>query len=124
MILGIGTDLVEISRIRKVGLDRLSKRILSEKEQKDRPNMEGRLAEWLAGRFAAKEAVAKAVGTGIGAMIGFQDILVHKDAKGKPCVAISPAVYQRLGWDEHVEIHLSVTHTKDYAIAFAVVESR
>ena len=79
MILGIGTDLAEISRIRRIGLQRLAGRILSKEEMALMPASDGRRAEWLAGRFAAKEAVAKATGTGIGGRLGFQEIEIFND---------------------------------------------
>lgn len=124
MILGVGTDLVQISRIRRVGLQRLGDRILAEGEQALQPEGEERLAEWLAGRFAAKEAVAKAAGTGIGGNLAFQDIEIQRDENGKPSVRIASGVLARLGWDRSVTVHLSITHSGDHAVAFAVVERR
>ncbi|PTX58891.1 holo-[acyl-carrier-protein] synthase [Melghirimyces profundicolus] len=124
MILGIGTDLTEIARIQKTGLERLAGRILSREERSELPEGGFRRAEWLAGRFAAKEAVAKAAGTGIGSVIGFREIMIRNDEKGKPHARIDPAALERLGWDESVMVHLSVTHTREYAAAFAVLERR
>ena len=73
MILGVGIDLVELERVRRFGTERMAQRILTEGEKAYLPRSERRMLEFLAGRFAAKEAVAKAAGTGIG-KLGFQDI--------------------------------------------------
>lgn len=125
MILGIGTDLAEIERIRRTGVNRLAERILSDEEKSEQPTHPGRMVEWLAGRFAAKEAVAKAAGTGIGGVVGFQDIRIQRDSQGKPHVRIVPEALERLGWRENgVWVHLSITHTRETAAAFAVVEGR
>lgn len=122
MILGIGTDLAEISRIRRVGLRRLAGRILSKEEMAWMPESDRRRGEWLAGRFAAKEAVAKATGTGIGGRLSFRDIEIFNDDRGKPYVRIASEVLMGLGWGRDATIHLSITHSGDHALAFVVVE--
>ncbi len=122
MILGIGTDLAEISRIRRVGLRRLAERILSKEELAWLPDTNQRRGEWLAGRFAAKEAVAKATGTGIGGQLSFREIEIFNDVKGKPWVRMAPEVLKGFGWEQDVTIHLSITHSEEHALAFVVVE--
>ena len=129
MILGIGTDLLEIGRMRelldKEGGDRFLVRILTPEELRLAEEREGRLAEYAAGRFAAKEAVVKAIGCGIGRTVGFQDVTVLPEpgGGGRPHAKLSAAAVQRLGWDSaNVRIHLSITHTREYASAYAVVE--
>ncbi|MCS1352145.1 holo-ACP synthase [Mechercharimyces sp. CAU 1602] len=122
MIIGIGTDLVEMDRIREIGVDRLLKRILTEEEQKLLSQHERRRLEMVAGRFAAKEAVVKAAGTGIGSQIGFLDIDVVKDKAGRPYLRLSERAQKNLGWGEDVSLHLSISHTKAYATAIVVVE--
>lgn len=117
MISGIGLDLVETERIEKLRIRqvRFPERILSVAELRffeDIP--EKRKTEFLAGRFAAKEAFAKAIGTGIGGDLSFQDIAVAADERGKPHI-VKP-VY------EGKRIHLSITHTKAYAAAQVVIE--
>ena len=82
----------------------------------------GRLTEFVAGRFAAKEAVVKALGCGVGKAVGFQDIEVLPDSLGKPDVRLSSAAAERLSLDTSCRIHLSITHSRDTAGAYAVVE--
>jgi len=118
MIEGIGMDLVEISRIEKVLFrqKRLPERILSQKERKAFENLKaGRKAEFLAGRFAAKEAYAKARGCGIGKDLSWQDIEIAVNEAGKPKLTVEGAETKR--------IHVSITHTKEYAAAQVVIES-
>lgn len=113
MIKGIGCDLVKIERIKKASLNNFIERILSEKEKKALSciSNDKRKYEFLAGRFAAKEAFSKALGTGIGE-IGFKDIEVLNDENGKPYINFL-----------NFKTHLSITHTEEYALAFVVIES-
>jgi holo-[acyl-carrier protein] synthase len=84
---------------------------------------QGRKPEYVAGRFAAKEAVVKALGCGIGWQVGFQDIEVTPDAAGRPECRVSPAALERLGLaPAAVRLHLSITHNATTAGAFAVAE--
>lgn len=128
MIYGIGHDVLEIERISEVinrGLGKkFSHRVLTEQELLLAEQRTGRWAEFIAGRFAAKEAVVKALGCGIGNIVGFQDIEILPDAKGKPEVALSPEAWSRLNLPEgrQYNIHLTITHGRDLASAFAVVE--
>jgi len=115
MISGIGLDIVELQRIKKI-VERQSKfvdRILTpfEKESYERLS-DKRKIEYLAGRFAAKEAFAKAVGTGIGENLSFLDIQIENDKKGKP--------YIRKPLQKGV--HLSITHSAEYAAAQVIIE--
>lgn len=114
MIIGIGTDLVEIERLKKGSYMNLAKRILTEKELEIFSSFthEGRKIEYLAGRFASKEAYSKAYGTGIG-VISFLDIEVLNDKMGKPYINILNSKHK---------IHLSITHTESYALAFVILE--
>ena len=114
MIIGIGFDVVELSRIKSAVLrnGRFVDRILTanEKQMYQRLN-ERRRIEFLAGRFAAKEAYAKARGTGIGTL-SWHDIDVTSK-NGQP-------VIESAG-DE--TIHISITHTKSFAAAQVIIES-
>ncbi|MFL8939076.1 holo-ACP synthase [Rossellomorea oryzaecorticis] len=115
MITGIGLDIIEIERIQQlVGRQpKLIKRVLTEYEQDQLSVLSGsRSIEFLAGRFAAKEAFAKANGTGIGQCLSFQDIEISKDANGKPFFS-KP---------QGVNAHLSITHSRDFAAAQVVIE--
>ncbi|KZO00411.1 holo-ACP synthase [Pseudobacillus badius] len=115
MIQGIGMDIVEISRIQKL-IERQPKfieRILTKNEQLVFHSRSGRRqVEYLSGRFAAKEAFAKAMGSGIGGQLSFQDIETASDSNGKPCVTAPFSA----------GVHLSITHSKDYAAAQVVIE--
>ncbi|WP_458415007.1 holo-ACP synthase [Schinkia sp. CFF1] len=117
MIKGIGIDIVEINRVRTI-IERqvkLPKRILTEKEYRIFEALsKGRQEEFLAGRFAAKEAYAKAKGTGIGKSLSFLDIEILPDTFGKPEVR-----------NKDTEIvHVSISHSKEYAIAQVIIEEK
>ncbi|AWB43340.1 holo-[acyl-carrier-protein] synthase [Paenibacillus sp. CAA11] len=127
MIYGIGHDLVEIERMDKIlsgsAGKRLLQRILTPAEQ-ELASLRGRTSEFAAGRFAAKEAISKALGCGIGGVLGFQDIEVLPDALGKPGVTISEEAWVRLGLSRQAgyNVHLSITHERKLASAYAVIE--
>jgi holo-[acyl-carrier protein] synthase len=127
MIVGIGTDVIEISRIaallKSPSGKRFLQRILTPEERATAEHKKTRLAEFAAGRFAAKEAVAKAAGCGIGGKVGFQDISVINDKTGKPLCQLSAAALRRCGFGESIRIHLSISHSESLALAFAVIES-
>lgn len=116
MIIGIGIDIIELNRIEKMldGKLKFMERILTENERNVAMELKGsRLTEFLAGRFAAKEAYSKAVGTGIGKEVSFLDIEVKNDERGKPMLITST---------EYV-VHLSISHSKEFAVAQVVLES-
>lgn len=115
MILGIGTDICEISRI-KPGQG-FADRILCAKELEIFAKKKNKQA-YLAKRFAAKEAISKAFGCGIGAKLSFKDICILNNENGKPIVEILKI--DKL--PEFTNIHLSIADEKNYAIAYAVVE--
>jgi holo-[acyl-carrier protein] synthase len=115
MISGIGLDIVEISRIRKMAerQSKFARRILTETEWNEYEQLSGkRQYEYLAGRFSAKEAFSKAMGTGIGKDLSFQDIEVAKDENGKPFFS----------FPKSIRSHLSITHTEEYAAAQVILE--
>ncbi|BBP87298.1 holo-[acyl-carrier-protein] synthase [Bacillus safensis] len=119
MIKGIGIDIVEIDRLSRVlsRQPRLPERILTLSEQDVFLTLseKKRQLEFLAGRFAAKEAFAKAYGTGIGQHLSFHDIDIQKkDDKGKPFIKSEKA--------EGDQVHVSITHTKEYAAAQVLIE--
>lgn len=116
MIEGIGIDLLAISRIEELILRKpnFPKRILTEKENAHFQELSAhRQIEFLAGRFAAKEAFAKAIGTGIGGEVSFLDIEILPDAKNKPVLRTD--LYPG-------NIHISISHSDDLAIAQVVLE--
>lgn len=119
MIKGIGIDIIELDRIQNSlrKSDKLIKRILTKDEQKvfSLLQQEYRQVEYAAGRFAAKEAFAKAVGSGIG-KLSFQDIEIMQKKSGEPSL-------QAVGYEsEHV--FLSISHSKTYAVAQVIIEGQ
>ena len=122
MILGIGTDLVEIARI-EAALDRhgsrLIERVLGHVERARVP--ERNPAPWLAKRFATKEAVAKALGTGFRDGLRLVDIQTGHDEYGRPSVLLDGKARERLERMGGVSIELSVSDERAYALAFVVI---
>lgn len=100
------------------------KRILTPAERDIAAYRGKRMAEFVSGRFAAKEAVSKAFGCGIGAVMSFTDIEVLPDASGRPVASLTSEAWERLQlpYDKQYEIHLSITHQTELAAAFAIVE--
>jgi holo-[acyl-carrier protein] synthase len=116
MIIGIGLDLVEISRIEKAHKQssRFAKRILSSREYQIFEKLSThRQIEYLAGRFAAKEAYAKAKGTGIGEGCSFTQIEIINEANGKPVLYFE---------EQAVKGFISITHTQSVAAAQVILE--
>ena len=124
MIKGIGTDIVEIARIadllEKHG-DIFKKKIFTSNEiedgvkRKNRPN-------FFAGRWAAKEAFSKAIGTGFGADCSWLDIEIVSNDLGKPEITLkgkAAETAEKLGVSS---IHLSISHEESYACAMVVAE--
>ena len=125
MIYGIGTDLVDIERVEKILLknrDGFIKRVLSEHEQALFTN-KADSAAYFAKRFAAKEAFAKALGTGIGRVVSFQDLTVRNNENGKPHFIPSEKLRQYLVENNIKQAHLSISDESQNAIAFVVLET-
>ena len=125
MIIGIGIDIVELHRIKRI-LERnpeaFIRRVLSPLEQENLPTGGNRRVEYLAGRFAAKEALSKALGTGIGKVFSFLDAEVCPTKEGKPNLFLSSNVWEKLNLNGDCRIHLSITHSREYAVAQVVLE--
>lgn len=115
-ILGVGTDIVETERIRQVCERELAfiKRVFTENE---RDYAQSRRATYLhlAGRFAAKEAVAKALGRSF----SWKDVEVVNNNEGKPIANLYGRAREAAG---DAKVHISISHTRNYAAAVAVVE--
>ena len=128
MIYGVGMDMLEIRRMNKImegkAAQRFLERILTLAERNLAATRKGRFSEFIAGRFAAKEAVVKALGCGIGKSVGFQDIEVLPDALGKPCCTIAAPALARLSLplDSTLRVHLSITHSESMAAAYVIIE--
>jgi holo-[acyl-carrier protein] synthase len=125
MILGTGIDLIEVARIafsfEKFG-ERFVNRILLPEEiayclSHKMP------APFLAVRFAAKEAVSKAFGTGIGAALGWQDMEIRRKESGEPFVVLHGRGRELFVARGAKNLHISLTHTENYAAATAILES-
>lgn len=122
MIYGIGVDIVEIDRISKAikSNPKFLYKILDEKEIKCliKRNLRD---EFIAGRFSAKEAISKALGTGfIG--FSFKDIIIKNDDFGKPIVELKNKAKDIAEKHGNYKIHLSISHERRNAIAYAVLE--
>jgi holo-[acyl-carrier protein] synthase len=125
MIYGIGTDIVDIDRISHIlnkNRDGFIKRVLSEHERALFANKADNAA-YCAKRFAAKEAFAKALGTGIGRVVSFQDLTVRSNENGKPYFIPSEKLRQYLVEKNIAQAHLSISDESKNAIAFVVLES-
>lgn len=116
--LAIGVDTVEIARVAAV-VERRGERFLNRVFTAEERTYTGRRALALAGRFAAKEAAAKAIGTGIGP-VGWRNIEVRSDATGKPSLWLHGAAAARARAAGLHEWHVSITHSRDLATAFVV----
>ncbi|MGM0516195.1 MAG: holo-ACP synthase [Pseudomonadota bacterium] len=124
MILGVGTDLVEIARIRRAWErhgPRLADRILGDIERPRLPECDP--AAWLAKRFATKEAVAKALGTGFRDGLRLADIQTRHDGNGRPEVVLSGAAAASLERMGGRSVSLSVSDERCYALAFVVISA-
>lgn len=124
MILGIGIDIIEVARVQasheKFG-ERFLNRILHPNEiayclSHKAPG------PFMAVRFAAKEAIAKAFGTGIGAQLGWHDMEVAKHESGEPYVILHEAGQTLLRERGGSAVLISLSHTQNYAAAVAVLE--
>ncbi|MBN1779514.1 holo-ACP synthase [bacterium] len=121
MIKGIGVDLVEKSRVQRAlerfG-ERFARRVLTEREWALCQTKGDRIGS-VAARIAAKEAVFKALGTGWAQNLGWHDIEVLNDSQGKPVVELYREAGRRA---EGGLLHVSISHEKHSAVAFAVLE--
>lgn len=113
----IGTDIIRISRIKnsieKFG-DKFKSRFLTDDEIERAKSISS-----IAGLWAAKEAIAKALGCGISSELYFHDIRTTKDSRGAPHFTLSPEAQERF---PIVESSLSISHDGDFAIAVVAVE--
>jgi len=122
MIIGIGTDLVKISRIEKAGRDHpgFLERVFTQKER-EYCNRQKFPAQHYAARFASKEAILKAFGTGLSAGMKWTDIEVLRGEGGGPIVNISGGAKDLADLKGVKQIMLSYSHDEGYAVAHAVL---
>lgn len=121
MIVGIGTDIVEVSRIQRVLTrfgERFTGKILCAGEHRSITGH--RLAAYLARQFSAKEAVSKALGTGMSSGVHFRNIEIARKESGAPLVRLSGEAKSRAEKLGISDIHISMSDERDYAIAYVV----
>ena len=121
-----GVDIVSIDRIEKAlgrSGDAFFSRVCSEEEIAIAPKLTTRRIEFLAGRFAAKEAVSKALGTGIGGKgVSMTDIKILKKENGAPRAELSGSALEVFEYEGGKNISLSISHDNGAAIAFCCIE--
>jgi holo-[acyl-carrier protein] synthase len=124
MIHGIGTDIVSIQRMDELHArfgGKLAERVLAPEEwgeYAESRNKDGFLAK----RFAAKEAFAKAVGTGMRSPVHFGTVRINHDPLGRPGLAYAPELNDWMLQQGIGAAHLSLSDERDYAVAFVVLE--
>ena len=124
MIFGIGTDIVDVERIRKLGsLEKFAYKILSLNElEVFKSQIDEKKVTFLAKQFAAKEAVSKALGTGIGKDIRFNQIEILRNSDGKPYLnhdGMITTIFNDLGI---TKTHVSLSDEKKYVLALVILE--
>jgi holo-[acyl-carrier protein] synthase len=122
-ILGIGLDIVELERIGRL-YERHGARFVARfcASGEAQPRHGTALIEHLGGLFAAKEAVLKALGTGWAQGLGFRQVEVVRNSSGAPAIRLHGAASQRAERLGVLHSHLTITHERAYAAAFAVLE--
>jgi holo-[acyl-carrier protein] synthase len=124
MILGMGTDIVEISRIRKL-LKKNSSEFLSRvytENELEESGAKKNSAEYLAGRWAVKEALSKALGCGIGGDCNWKDVSTTNDSRGAPKIHLSGFASKTAKIKGARKIHVSISHEKHYACSTVIME--
>ena len=125
MILGLGIDIIEVARVQS-SVERFGDRFLN------RVLLPGEIAycadkkvagPFVAVRFAAKEAISKAFGTGIGAQLGWHDMEVRRKDSGEPFVVLHGKGQELFIRRGAKQLLISLSHTQNYASAVAVLES-
>lgn len=124
MIQGIGIDLVENDRIEKI-IRKWGQKFLQRVFSEEEINYCGRhiqSAIHYGARFAAKEAFLKALGIGLGMGVKLREIEVVHDDNGKPDLSVRDGAHLQIEKRDIKRIHLSLTHTKNYATAIVLLE--
>lgn len=123
MILGIGTDIVSIERFEneKSRMDKMAKKILTDFELEEYNELKDFHANYLAKKWASKEAIAKSFGTGLLGATHWKNIEVRHDSNGKPAVNF----YNQLKADAdtlNAKCHLSISDEADTVVAYSIIE--
>jgi holo-[acyl-carrier protein] synthase len=121
MIIGIGTDIIEVERVaRAISKEAFKKKVFSEREIAYCESQ--KKEESFAARFAAKEAFFKALGTGWRDGMGITEVEILNDELGKPEIFLSGKAKEVFEQKGGTHIHLSLSHVKTQAIAFVILE--
>lgn len=124
MIIGIGVDIAETIRFEKLYArfgDRVARRLLTDYEISEF-NKRNRPASYLATRFAAKEAAAKALGTGFGEEVGYKSIEIGNDHNGKPHLRFFRRATILIEQKQVTNVLVSISDEKHYVVAMVVLE--
>ena len=123
MIKGIGIDLIEVGRMARLIAEdgKFVERVFSAEEIRYCRGKRFR-AQHFAVRFAAKEALLKALGCGLRGGIGWKDISVENDPVGKPVIRLSGKAEKQFGSMKGRRVHLSMSHTRDWAVSCVVID--
>lgn len=123
MAIKCGVDIVEINRINDaISNERFIRRVFNDSEIEYCENKKKRRAECYSARFACKEAVSKALGTGFTNGISFTDIEVVTAEDGSPTVRLKGEALNRFNYINGKHIEVSMSHSEDNAVAIAVIE--
>lgn len=120
MVKGIGVDIVSVERMRRLADAAIARILTPAEEAYCRKHQDP--YERIAGRFAAKEAILKALGTGWAQGLGFGQIEIMPDASGAPVAVFSGATAARFADLGATRCHLSISHEKLFAVAYALLE--
>ena len=121
MIIGIGNDIIEIERIEKAILKEGFKNKVYTQRELENIEKRGNRTETYAGIFSAKEAISKAIGTGV-REFSLTDLEILNDDLGKPYVVVSEKLDKILKVKkEDYQIEISISHSKKYATAMAII---
>ena len=123
MIKGTGIDIVEVVRIAdSLGKGDHFRRLVFSEEEIAYCEKQGKKFESYAGRFAAKEAFLKALGTGWRGELEFHDLIFMNDEWGKPFLVLKGKSKAALEAYAHCKVHVSISHTTHYATAIVIIE--
>ena len=121
MIVGIGNDIIEIERVEKAILKEGFKNKVYTQKELENIEKRGNRTETYAGIFSAKEAISKAIGTGV-REFSLTDLEILNDDLGKPYVVVSEKLDKIIkSKKEDYQIEISISHSKKYAIAMAII---
>ena len=122
MIIGTGIDIVELQRMRRM-VDEWGDAFLQKvftNQELNYAHSKANSTQHIAGRFAVKEAVAKALSTGWSGGFRWKDVEVTNDSSGKPSVKLHGAIGERIG---DCKIHISISHSENVIVAIAIIET-